>query len=84
MVRYRADRLAATVLLIHPDKRADGLTSAPLDHWYGWELGGLEGHVVVGSPQDVLCEPFVASVARCLEDRIADLLGTQPERSRTH
>jgi thioesterase domain-containing protein len=84
MVRYRAAPLAATVLLIHPDKDADGLPSAPLDHWYGLELGGLEDQVVVGSPQNILCEPFVGSVAQCLEHRIANFSAEQPERSPTH
>jgi thioesterase domain-containing protein len=84
MVRYRAGRLAATVLLIRPDKDVEGLPSAPLDRWHGLETGGLEEHVVVGSPQNILCEPAVASVAECIDDRIADVLAAEPERSRTH
>lgn len=84
MVRYRAPRLATSVLLIHTEKDADGLPSAPLDRWYGLELGGLEDHVVVGSPQNILCEPVVGSVAECIDDRIADVLAAEPERSRTH
>jgi thioesterase domain-containing protein len=74
MVRYRAGRLAAAVLLIRPDKDADGLPSAALDRWYGLEVGGLEEHVVVGSPHDMLSEPAVASVAEILDHRIVACL----------
>jgi thioesterase domain-containing protein len=84
-VLYRAGRLAATVLLIRPDKDAEGLPSAPLDRWHGLETGGLEEHIVIGSPYDMLSEPAVASVAKILDHRIvACLRAAEPLRARTH
>lgn len=81
-VRYRAGRLAAPVLLIRPDKDADGLPGAPLDRWHGLEIGGLEEQVVAGSPHDMLREPTVGSVAEHLEHRIAACLTAESQRSR--
>jgi thioesterase domain-containing protein len=79
-VRYRAGRLDATVLVVRPDQDAEGLPGAPLDRWYGLELGGLEEHVVVGSPHTMLSEPVVASVAECVERRIVAGLETAGHR----
>lgn len=70
MARYRAGRLTAPVLLIHPDKDADGLPSAPLDRWYGLEVGDLDEQVVLGSPHDMIGEPAVVAVAECLDRAI--------------
>lgn len=83
MVRYRAAPLAATVLLIHPSEDAEGgFPNEPPDRWYGLEVGGLEEHVVAASPQNILSEPAVASVAAYLDRHIVACLATgEPEAS---
>jgi hypothetical protein len=76
VVRYRGPRLAASVLLIRPDKNTDGSPGALLDRWYGLDVGGLDEQVVAGSSSNILCEPAVASVAEYLDHRIGACLRT--------
>ncbi len=79
LVRYRAGRLAATVVLFRPEEDADGQQKAQLARWYGLEVGGIEQHVVAGSHHAMLREPAVASLADCLDRCIATAL----ERARS-
>lgn len=79
VVRYRAGRLAATVVLLRPEEDADGQQKAQLARWYGLEVGGIEEHVVAGSHHAMLREPAVASLADCLDRCIATAL----ERARS-
>jgi len=74
IVRYRGGRLAATVLLIRPERDTDGGPAATFDRWHGLDVGGLDEHVVMASSQDILSEPAVASVARTIQQRIVACL----------
>lgn len=67
VVRYRAGRLAARVVLLRPEEDADGDQQAQLARWYGLDVGGVTEHVVAGSHHAMLREPAVASLAECLD-----------------
>ena len=67
VVRYRAGRLAATVILLRPEEDTDGHQRGQLARWYGLEVGGVEEHIVAGSHRAMLREPAVVSLAECLD-----------------